>query len=76
MSLPLKTSNREDALPLQRAIRALDDARKSLKAFSQTQSVKTDPSLATSLEALRRKVKRARKLGKEVASRWMADANS
>jgi hypothetical protein len=74
MSLPLKTSIREDALPLQRAMRALDDAKKSLKAFSQTRSVETDPSLATSVEALRRKVKRARKFGKDVASRWTADA--
>jgi hypothetical protein len=76
MPLALKTAVKEDALPLQRALRALDDARKALKAFSQTRSVETDASLAMSVDALRRKVRKARKLGKEVASRWTDNAAS
>jgi hypothetical protein len=76
MSLPVKTALQEDALPLQRALRALEDARKSLKTFSRTESVEHDPALAASLDALRRKVRKARKLGKQVASRWTVVATS
>jgi len=75
MPLPIRTSIKEDALPLQRALRALDDARKSLKAFSRTQSVEADASLATSVKSLRRKIRKAHKLGKQVAGRWTADAS-
>jgi hypothetical protein len=74
MALPVRSAFKEDALPLQRALRALDDARKSLKAFSQTQSVEADASLAEAVKALRRQVKKARRLANEAQSRWTADA--
>jgi hypothetical protein len=76
MSLPVSTAIKEDALPLQRALRALEDARKSLKAFARTASVEADASLATTVKSLRRQVKKARRLGKEAEKRWTADAVS
>jgi hypothetical protein len=35
MALPGRTENQEDRLPLERALRALEDAKKSLKAFAK-----------------------------------------
>jgi len=39
MALPAKTANREDRLPLERALRALEDAKKPLKEFAEKPSV-------------------------------------
>ena len=38
MTLPARSEVKEDVLPLQRALRALDDAKRALKQFSQTGS--------------------------------------
>ena len=70
MALPPRSEVKEDILPLQRALRALDDAKSSLKQFSQTGSAEASHALAASVDDLRRKVKKARKLGQEIAQRW------
>ena len=44
MTLPARSEVKEDGLPLQRALRALKDARSSLKQFGKTGSVKADPA--------------------------------
>jgi hypothetical protein len=70
MTLPPRSEVKEDVLALQRALRALDDAKASLKQFSQTGSVEASQALSASVDELRRKVKKARKLGREIAQRW------
>jgi hypothetical protein len=70
MTLPMRTEVKEDIMPLQRALRALDDAKRSLKQFSQTRSVEKSQALAASVDELRHKVKKARKLGQEIGQRW------
>jgi hypothetical protein len=70
MTLPVRSEVKEDALPLVRALRALDDAKRSLKQFSQSGSAEASPALSASVAELRRKVKKARKLGREMAERW------
>ena len=58
MTLPARSEVKEDVLPLQRALRALEDAKRALKQFSQTGSVEGDPALSESVEQLRGKVRR------------------
>jgi hypothetical protein len=70
MALPVKTAVREDALSLHRALHSLEEVRKSLKEFSRTASVKDDPSLAGAVDAMRLRVKKARKLGMSLAETW------
>jgi hypothetical protein len=70
MVMPLRTEVKEDVLPLQRALRSLEDAKLSLKQFSQTGSVGKDQALAESVSELRRKLKKSRKLAKDIAERW------
>ncbi len=70
MTLPVRSEVKEDVLPLQRALRALDDAKRSLKLFSQTDSAEESPALSASVDELRRKVRKARKLAREIGQRW------
>lgn len=70
MTLPPRSEVKEDVLDLQRALRALDDAKASLKKFSRTGSVEASQALSASVDELRRKVKKAHKLGREIAQRW------
>ena len=70
MTLPARSEVKEDVLPLQRALRALDDAHRSLKQFSQTGSVGGDAALSESVLQLRGKVKKVRKRAREIAERW------
>ena len=56
---PPRSEVKEDVLPLQRALRALDDAKRALKQFSQTGSVEAGPALSESVELLQGKVKKA-----------------
>jgi hypothetical protein len=70
MTLPQRSEIKEDVLPLQRALGALDDAKRSLKHFSQTDSVKADPALVESVDRLRSKVKKARNQTRTIAQRW------
>jgi hypothetical protein len=70
MTLPPRSEVKEDVLPLQRALRALDDAKRALKQFSQTGSVEADPALSESVERLRGKVKKSRNRARAIAERW------
>ena len=74
MTLPARSEVKEDVLSLQRALRALDDAKRSLKQYSQTGSVQEDPQLLDSVNLLRRKVKKARKLARGIAERWFENS--
>src|SRR5207248_5257557 len=58
MTLPARSEVKADVLPLQRALRALKDARSSLKQFGKTGSLKADPALSESVNVLRGKVKK------------------
>src|SRR5262245_38550929 len=69
MTLPQRSEIKEDVLPLQRALRALDDAKRSLKQFSQTRSAKADPALVQSVDWLRSKVKKARNRTRTIVQR-------
>ena len=55
MALPAK---REDKLPLERALRALEDLHKSLKEFSKTDSVMGNAGLRAEAENVRAKAKK------------------
>jgi hypothetical protein len=70
MALPARSEVRKDVLPLQRAMRALEDARQSLKRLGGTGSVEKDAALAERVKELRRGVKKSRKLAQSVAREW------
>ena len=72
MTLPARSEVKEDVLTLQCALRAL--ARSSLKRFGKTGSVKADPALSESVNVLRRKVKKTRKLARGIARRWFENS--
>jgi hypothetical protein len=74
MTLPARSEMKEDVVPMQRALRALDDAKRSLKQFGQTGSVTKDPALSDNLDLVRRKVKKARKLAQGIAERWFENS--
>lgn len=72
MALPQKTAIPEDQLPLDRALQALDEAKASLKVFSQLPSVHGDVELRTVVEAVRDKIRQARKRARDVRRVWNA----
>ena len=74
MTLPARSEVKEDGLPFERALRALKDAGSSLKRFGKTGSVKADPALSESVNVLRRKVKKTRKLARGIARRWFENS--
>lgn len=63
-------SKREDRLPLERALRALEDVHQSLKEFSATDSVKDNDAFAAELQQVRHKAKKVRKRAKTLAASW------
>jgi len=70
MALPVKSEKREDKLPLERALRALEDAHRSLKKFSATGSVAANGALHAELDIVRRKARKLRKRTKALESLW------
>jgi hypothetical protein len=74
MTSPARSEVKEDLLPLQRVRRALDDAKRSLKEFRRTRSVKRDRALSHSVDLLRRKVKKGKKLAQGIAERWFENS--
>ena len=70
MAKPAKIGKREDKLPLERALRALEDVHESLKQFSQQDSVCENEALNAGVKTLRHKAKKLRKLTAELASLW------
>jgi hypothetical protein len=67
MASPAK---REDKLPLERALRALEDLHKSLKGFSKTDSVVGNAGLKAEAENVRAKAKKLRKRSEALAALW------
>jgi hypothetical protein len=70
MALPVRTENQEDRLPLERALRALEDARTSLKAFGQKTSVKNNPALQQSVKDVRHRLKKVIKRSATICDTW------
>jgi hypothetical protein len=67
MASPAK---REDKLPLERALRALEDLHKSLKEFSKTDSVVGNAELNAEAENVRDKAKKLRRRSEALAALW------
>jgi hypothetical protein len=61
---------REDKLPLERALRALEDVHKSLKEFSRKPSVVENAALNAEIETVRHKAKKLRQRTTELAALW------
>lgn len=61
---------REDKLPLERALRALEDLHKSLKEFSKVDSVLRNADLSAEAKNIRDKAKKLRKRSEALASLW------
>jgi hypothetical protein len=67
MASPAK---REDKLPLERALRALEDLHKSLKEFSKTDSVAGNAELNAEAGNVRDKAKKLRRRSEAQAALW------
>jgi hypothetical protein len=65
-----KTEKREDKLPLERALRALEDVHKSLKDFSNTDTVARNDALAAELKTVRHKARKLRKRAHTLFGLW------
>jgi hypothetical protein len=70
MAAPEKSAKREDKLPLERALRALEDVHKSLKEFSATDAVKDNAAFAAELKTVRHKAKKLRKRVNSLTVLW------
>jgi hypothetical protein len=68
--MPAKSAKREDKLPLERALRALEDVHQSLKEFSTTDSVTNNDAIAAELKTVRHKAKKLRKRSNSLAALW------
>jgi hypothetical protein len=75
MSLPLRSTVKEDMLPLQRALRALEDAKNSLKDFAAQTSVVEDDELSEAVRKLRDGLKKSRKSAKAISELWTRKAS-
>jgi hypothetical protein len=76
MALLVKPEKREDKLPLERALRALEDVRRSLKQFSATESVLGNDALNAELKIMRHKARKLRKHAMALGRLWDRDAQS
>jgi hypothetical protein len=70
MAQPAKVGKREDKLPLERALRALEDVHASLKQFSKQDSVGENEALNAGIKTVRHKAKKLRRLTTELATLW------
>jgi hypothetical protein len=70
MANPAKIGKREDKLPLERALRALEDVHSSLKEFSKQQSVAENAALSAIVKTTRHKTKKLRQMTKELTTLW------
>jgi hypothetical protein len=62
MAFPAKIGMREDKLPLERAIRALEDVHKSFKEFSKQNFFAENFALSVEIKKVRHRTKKLRKL--------------
>jgi hypothetical protein len=65
-----KIAKREDKLPLERALRALEDVHQSLKEFSTMDTVTNNDAFAAELKIVRHKAKKLRKRANNLAGLW------
>jgi hypothetical protein len=65
-----KIAKREDKLPLERALRALEDVHQSLKEFSTTDTVTNNDAFAAEFKTVRHKAKKLRKRANALAGLW------
>ena len=72
----MRSEQREDRLPLERALRALEDVPKSLKQFSATDSVAGNAALNAELKIVRHNARKLRKRTMALESVWDQDAQS
>lgn len=70
MAQPAKIGKREDKLPPERAMRALEDVHQSLKEFSKQESVAENAALNAIVRNTRHKAKKLRNMTTELASLW------
>jgi hypothetical protein len=70
VATPAKSAKREDKLPLERALRALEDVHRSLKDFSKTDTVEKNHVFAAELKIIRHKARKLRKHANELAGLW------
>jgi hypothetical protein len=70
VATPTVIGKREDKLPLERALRALEDVHKSLKEFSNTDTVATNNALNAEIKTVRRKARKLRKRTTALAGLW------
>jgi hypothetical protein len=70
MALPGRTEHQEDRLPLERALRALEDAKKSLKALQKKTSVSSNPELQQSVKDVRERLKKVIKRSATICDVW------
>ena len=70
MTTPARSAKREDKLPLERALRALEDVHQSLKEFSATHTVMKNDTIAAELRTVRHKAKKLRKRANTLAGLW------
>jgi hypothetical protein len=70
MALPGRIENLEDRLPLERALRALEDAKTSLKTSAKKTSVKNNPALQQSVKDVRHRLKKLTKRGATICDVW------
>lgn len=70
MATPAKIAKREHKLPLERALRALEDVHQSLKDFSTTDTVTNNDAFAAELKTVRHKAKKLRKRANTLAGLW------
>jgi hypothetical protein len=70
MSQPEKIGKREDKLPLERALRALEDVHQSLKEFSKQPSVAKNAAMEAAVKATRHKARKLRKRTAELSALW------
>jgi aminoglycoside phosphotransferase (APT) family kinase protein len=70
VATPAKFAKREDKLPLERALSALEDVHQSLNEFSKADSAAKNDEFATALKSFRHKAKKLRKRAKVLAGLW------
>jgi hypothetical protein len=70
LATPAKSAKREDKLPLERALRALEDVHQSLKEFSKVDSVAKSEAFAAEVKSVRHNAKKLRKRANTLAVLW------
>jgi hypothetical protein len=68
--MAVEIGRREDKLPLERALRALEDVHSSLKEFAKRESVAGNSALKANVKTVRGKARKLRKLSEELSVLW------